>query len=57
MHIWISPGTIGTAINPTASVSLHVHQMAEMTKGDKHNMDAYGITRHKSDRSRGESHE
>jgi uncharacterized NAD-dependent epimerase/dehydratase family protein len=31
MLIWISPGTIGTAINPIASASKHVHEVLEMS--------------------------
>ena len=44
MLIWISPDTIGTVINPTASACKHVHKVTEMTKDDKRSMDAHGIT-------------
>jgi hypothetical protein len=43
MRTWISPGTIGIVINPTASASKHVHQLTEMTKDGKQTMDAHGI--------------
>lgn len=43
MLIWISPGTIGTAINPIASANKHARQVTEMTKDDKQSMDAHDI--------------
>ena len=49
MLIWISPDTIGTVINLTASACKHVHQVTEMTKDDKQAMDAHGITRKSKD--------
>ena len=43
-HIWISPGTIGTAINLTESAIVHVHQLINMTTDDKQNRDDHDIT-------------
>ena len=40
MLIWISPDTIGTVINPTASACKHAHQVSEMTKDEKQAIDA-----------------
>lgn len=41
---WISPETIGTVINLTASAILHVHQVTEMTDKDRQTMDQLDIT-------------
>jgi hypothetical protein len=43
-HIWTIPDTIGTAISPTENAILDAHQVMEMTKGGKQNMDAHGMS-------------
>ena len=44
MLIWISPGTIGTVINRTASDRMRVLQETVLNKKDRQTMEAHGIT-------------
>ena len=43
MRTWISPGTIGTVISPTANADRNVHEVNGMTKDDKQTMDTHGM--------------